>query len=93
MLSTEKCEKCVILLIDEVLYTSKKTWYLIKPKVPRLGFTSLHVCDIYSKFMGLQQFIAGEETKELHVATYNGLRSFNRLCFPYAQFTAVCVLI
>ena len=55
-----------------------------------MGFTSLHVCDINSKFMGLQQFIAEEETKELHVATYNGLRSFNRLFPLRTMYNSLC---
>ena len=54
-------EKCVILVIDEVHI--KEDIVFDKRKGTLLGFTSLG--DMNNKLMGLQQFIAGEETQEL----------------------------
>ena len=80
--SCAEYEKCVMdeVHIKEDLVFDKRNGNL-------LGFTSLG--DINDKLMGLEQFIAGEETKDLAmsmlVIMVRGL--FNRLCFPYAQFT------
>ena len=80
--SCAEYEKCVMdeVHIKEDLVFDKRNGNL-------LGFTSLG--DINDKLMGLEQFIAGEETKDLATSMLVIMvRSlFNRLCFPYAQFT------
>eukprot|EP00731_Ephydatia_muelleri_P018846 Em0011g886a len=82
--SCAEYEKCVILVMDEVHI--KEDLVFDKRNGNLLGFTSLG--DINDKLMGLEQFVAGEETKDLAtsmlVIMVRGL--FNRFCFPYAQF-------